>query len=46
VLFEPEALEGSCVNYGCTPSTAFLAQRTQPDARVVHVPSACASTLA
>jgi pyruvate/2-oxoglutarate dehydrogenase complex dihydrolipoamide dehydrogenase (E3) component len=25
VLFERDALGGSCVNYGCTPSKAFLA---------------------
>src|SRR5271165_7064973 len=25
VLFERETLGGSCVNYGCTPSKAFLA---------------------
>src|ERR1700686_1533747 len=25
VLFEREKLGGSCVNYGCTPSKAFLA---------------------
>jgi dihydrolipoamide dehydrogenase len=25
VLFERDALGGSCINYGCTPSKAFLA---------------------